>query len=167
MLVTGGQVESGVATAAAVLVGPDGTMSTVGPMREARFKHTLVELPSGHVLVIGGTNDDHTLLANTEVYDPVSRRFTAGPALVAGRYKLAGSAVAIPDGRVVVAGGGPGIEIIDPTNQRSTLVDGVGPRRASFSTVSIVGKDIRIIGGYGEHITLTHTDITIPVSSLS
>ena len=167
VLVTGGQVASGVATATAVVLRPDGSSTVVGPMRQARYKHAMVILPSGRVLVIGGTSDDHTLLTSTEIYDPVAQRFGPGPALVAGRYKLAGSAAVLPDGRVVVAGGGPGVEIIDPRTQSSKMVAGVDANRLSFSTVSVVGMDLRIIGGYDQEIRLTRTDLTIPLSRLS
>ncbi len=56
--------------------------------------------------------------ARTEVYDPGSATFRPGPRLINARYKLDGSAVRLPDGRVVVAGGGPGAELLDPDAHR-------------------------------------------------
>lgn len=167
ILVTGGQVEPGVATAAATVIAADGKSAhPVGPLGRARFKHTMVALPSGDVLVIGGTSDDRELLDSTEVYDPQTGRFSAGPTMSAGRYKLSGEAAVLPDGRVVVAGGGPGVEIIDPARRTSRRVRGTGPGRASFSTVSVLDGTIRVIGGYDRAIRLTRTDLSIPFSKL-
>jgi len=167
VLITGGQRAPGVASGAAVLVSRDGsTAESVGPLRRARFKHTMITLPSGEVLVIGGTSDDRTLLASTEVFDPRTRRFRAGPTTSAGRYKLAGAATLLPDGRVLVAGAGPGLEIIDPVRFTSRPVEGVGPVYAAFSTASVLGPDLRVLGGYDRNIRLTHTDLTIDLTAL-
>lgn len=166
VLVTGGQTGPGVASANAVVLAPDGTLQPVGPLAQARFKHTMVGLPGGRVLVIGGTSTDEDLLSSTEVYDPATGRFTAGPTMHGGRYKLSGSATLLPDGRVAVAGGGPGIEVIDVARATSTPVPAADTAPASFSTASVVGPDVRVVGGYDGRIRLTHTDLTIPLASL-
>lgn len=166
VLVTGGQVSPGQGTAGAVVISTDGTMTEVGPMLHARFKHTTVRLRSGRVLIIGGTSNDEDLLATTELYDPRTRQFTAGPTMSAGRYKLNGSATLLPDGRVVVAGGGPGVELIDVKQGTSKRIDALGSTRASFSTISIIGSTLRVIGGYDQNINLTHTDETLPIRAL-
>lgn len=166
VLITGGQVQPGLATTTAVIVSTQGVLTRVGPMAQARFKHTMVTLPSGQVLVIGGTSNDEDLLSSTEVYDPGTQRFIAGPTMSTGRYKLNGSATLVPDGRVVVAGGGPGVEVIDLERGTSTPVPGGGADRASFSTASVVGPDVRVIGGYDREINLTGTDLRIPLSAL-
>ena len=167
VLITGGQRAPGVASDAAVLVRRDGsTTESVGPLREARFKHTMITLPTGEVLVIGGTSDDRTLLAGTEIFDPRTRRFRAGPTTSAGRYKLAGAATLLPDGRVLVAGAGPGLEIIDPVRFTSRPVENVTPVYSAFSTASVLGPDLRIVGGYDQNIRLTHTDLTVALSEL-
>jgi hypothetical protein len=125
-------------------------------MGHARFKHTMVTLPTGEVLVIGGTDDDHRLWDTTEIYNPATRTFRPGPALNAGRYKLSGSAAVLPDGRVVVAGGGPGAEIVNVAADSSTELIGATTGRASFSTVNTLGDRVLILGGYDESIRLTH-----------
>ena len=58
MLVAGGRSPSEVAAAAAVVVGADGRVRRVGPLRQARFKHTMVPWSDGTVLVIGGESVD-------------------------------------------------------------------------------------------------------------
>ena len=129
VLVAGGQVRPGVASDMAVVVDPDGTMAEVGPLATARFKHALTTLDSGRALVVGGTPDDRRLLTSTEVYDPVTRTFRSGPSLREGRYKLGGSALALPGDRVVVAGGGSGVEVVDVDADRSRRYRASAPGR--------------------------------------
>ena len=168
VLVTGGQVRSQVATGMAVLISADGQRATpLPPLREPRFKHSMVLLPSGEVLVIGGTSDDLELLRSTEVFDPESRTFRAGPRLVNGRYKLAGSAVALPDGRVVVGGGGMGVELLDVAANSSVLIEAFGEAVSAYSTMTVLGADrILNLGGYGERIQLTHTFESVRINDL-
>lgn len=166
VLIAGGQVRSGIATSSAVLVSSDGTLTRVGPMAQARFKHTIVALPDGRALVIGGTSNDTDLLSSTEEYDPQTQRFTPGPSMSSGRYKLSGSATLTPDGKVVVAGGGRGIEVIDVARGTSAPLPGGGTTRSAFSTANVVGSDVRVIGGYDRGINLTRTDLSIPLASL-
>jgi len=167
VLVAGGQPSPGLATDLAVLIAPDGSSSRrVGALSSARFKHALVSLPSGEVLVIGGTSDDTELLASTEVFDPRTRSFSPGPTMSSGRYKLSGGASLLPDGRVLVAGGGPGVEVIDVQAGTSEPLASAPPVRSSFSTVSVVADTVRVVGGYDEGIALTGTNLRIPLPSL-
>jgi hypothetical protein len=167
VLVTGGQVRPGVATASAAVLSSDGkSIQVVGPLRQPRFKHTMVRLPSGQVLVIGGAGNNDTILSSTEIYDPQNRRFRPGPTMTAGRYKLTDSASVLPDGRVVVAGGGPGLEIIDPLRRSSKRARDGGAVYASFSTASVVGDTVWVVGGYDRAIRLTYIDLKIPLSQL-
>ena len=166
VLITGGQGRPGVASDQAVVISPDGRTATpVGPLRQARFKHVMTALPDGTVLVIGGTSDDVELLDTTEVFHPDSARFTSGPRLVHGRYKLSEAATLLPDGRVLVAGGGPGLEVIDPVRGFSSPVT-AEQQVASFSTVSLVADRAWVVGGYDRNIELTGLNLEIPLSSL-
>ena len=165
VLVVGGQSSPGVASGAATVVCPDLSVRSVGGLGTARFKHGAVALSSGEVVVLGGTTDDRRLLASTEVLEPGSGRFRAGPPLVAERYKLGGSVVALPDDRVVVAGGGAGVEVLDLATG-SRRIDGGGTGRASFSTVGVSGSRLLVVGGYDEQIRLTRTFLTIPVATV-
>jgi hypothetical protein len=78
---------------------------------------------------------------------------------------LAGGAAVLPDGRVAVAGGGPGLEVLDldaGTSQEVTGRDGV----ASFSTVGLLGASVLVLGGYDERIRLTHTRQLVRLADL-
>ena len=108
--------------------------------------------------MIGGTTDDRQLLTSTELFDPRTERFTAGPTLVDGRYKLNEAAAVLPDGRVVVAGSGQGVEVIDVERRTSTVAAGLADVSGSFSTVSVVGDEVWVLGGYDRQIRMTSTD---------
>ena len=71
----------------------------------ARVAHTSTRLADGRVLVAGGVPDDAPAAsqASAELYDPSTGRFAPTGPLVTGRYEHA--AVALADGRVLVAGG--------------------------------------------------------------
>jgi galactose oxidase-like protein/Kelch motif protein len=165
VLVVGGQSQPGVATPTAVTVCPDLRVDPVGGLATARFKHGIVTLSTGEVVVVGGTTDDRTLLASTEIYDPGSRSFRSGPELRSARYKLGGSLAVLPDDRVVVAGGGSGVEVLD-LRGGSRLLATAGPGWASFSTVGVTGSRVFVVGGYDEQIRLTHTFTALDVASL-
>jgi len=110
VLVAGGSDTAGTAVATAELYDPRTDRWTpAGRMAEARNKHAGVALPDGRVLLVGGARDreSRTRLASTEVYDPSTNRFTAGPRLRAGRYKL-------PGDEVLVLGGYDGAIDIQP-----------------------------------------------------
>ncbi len=158
----------GVATGAAAVIEPDGTLRRIGPLRHPRFKHAMVALPTGQVLVVGGTDDDQQLLTNTEVFDPRSGDFHAGPSLANGRYKLAGATAALPDGRVIVAGGGPGVELIDLSagTSRTVPMGAMDQTWASFSTVSVLPDQVLVLGGYDQRIDLTGLHQLLPIDQL-
>jgi hypothetical protein len=59
-------------------------------------------LPDGTVLIAGG-NDVGAFPSGTDVYDPVSGMFRAGPELVTNR--ISHTATLLNDGRVLIAGG--------------------------------------------------------------
>lgn len=163
----GGQTSPGVATAQAVVVSKKGhRAASVGSLATPRFKHAAVKLFSGQVLIVGGTSDDRTLLTTTEIYDPSTRSFRPGPTMSEGRYKLAGGAALLPDGRVVVAGSAAGLDVINPSSSTSRLVTAGPVSPSSFATTSVIGDSLRVIGGYDRSIQLTRTDITLDLAKL-
>jgi len=75
------------------------------PMPTGRTHHHAVLLPSGRVLVVGGSNDVtlDTGYQNAVLYDPGTRLWTPTPAMTTPRWDFA--ATALPDGRVLAVGG--------------------------------------------------------------
>jgi hypothetical protein len=91
----------GPAGAGLVLVDP--AWQAAGPLAPARGWHTATLLPSGKVLVAGGSDSTSTL-ASAELYDPVAGTFapTTGPLATA---RMLHTATLLPSGKVLVAGG--------------------------------------------------------------
>lgn len=63
------------------------TFSQLSPLIEGRGGHTATMLPDGRVLIAGGDSGGpgSRVLASTEVWDPVTEQFTAGPSLYEAR----------------------------------------------------------------------------------
>ena len=81
------------------------------PMAIGRLYQNSVLLPTGEVLVVGGQakyfNGDRNAVLRAESWNPISRRFTPRAAQQIMR-SYHSTAVLLPDGRVLSAGGGAG-----------------------------------------------------------
>ena len=93
-------------TAAAEVFDPVTNAWTSAAMAQARGLHTATLLTDGRVLVAAGaqgTLQNPISIASTELFDPSTNSFSAGPML---RIPRAGhAAVRLPDGLVVILGG--------------------------------------------------------------
>ena len=159
VLVAGGTTTNHRVIAESELYDPtSGAFRSTGSLRTPRQKHAGALLANGMVMIAAGStgenNDD--LLATSEVYDPASERFVAGPPLAARRHKVA--AVALEQDRVVIAGGASTLaEVLDFGVNAFRPVSGVGARERFFPTVTMLGDGTALIaGGYtrgGSQIT--------------
>jgi hypothetical protein len=75
--------------------------SPAASMSTARGRPTLVVLPNGKVLAIGG--DGPAVLNTVEIYDPDTNMWTAAASMGTARYGF--GAVLLPDGKVLVMAG--------------------------------------------------------------
>jgi len=110
VLVVGGNTGTAV-TASAELYDPVSnawTTAGVGTLATPRTGHAALLLQNGRVLIAGGASDvaQTQVLSSTELYDPVTGTFSAGPNLVTARVNP--SAALLRDGRAVIAGGKSG-----------------------------------------------------------
>jgi hypothetical protein len=129
-----------------------GAFRRVGDMRIRRHKHDAILLPDGQVLITGGSDegDDRGVYDSSELFDPKTETFTAGPTMKLGRYKHAGSSLVLPSGLVLVAGGAPRAETYDPLSRTFTLVAGDARMAGQFSAVAPLKHGGALItGGYG------------------
>ena len=89
----------------------DVTVSPVASMAVGRLYQNSVLLPTGEVLVVGGQakyfNGDRNAVLQSESWNPTSRQFTPRAAQQIMRLYHS-TAVLLPDGRVLSAGGGAG-----------------------------------------------------------
>src|SRR5262249_54813399 len=107
VLVVGGAGQNDVAVASAEVYDPAANKWTpAGQLKTARYSQQAIELDSGKVIVIGGRTSNGTQLtavASTELWDPASNTWAAGPNLTVPRSDL--TATKLLDGRVLVVGG--------------------------------------------------------------
>jgi hypothetical protein len=99
---------------AEVFIPSTGTWQPTGRMRAARRGQGASPLPDGRVLISGGYNDAEEKsgtppegsisTATAEIYDPDTGSFSATGTMVGGR-RTGHAAMALRDGRVLVAGG--------------------------------------------------------------
>jgi hypothetical protein len=123
-----------------------------GSLATPRFKHGAALLPDGRVLIAGGSNENGRQYeySSTEIFDPKTGRFSAGPSMNFERYKMLSGVVALQDGRILIAGGAGQMELYDPA--KSTIVPIAGPPlNGFFYNTATVLRDGRVllVDGYG------------------
>ncbi len=133
VLIVGGLDAAGAAIMSAEIYDPaSNTLSPTGSMAAPRAGHVAALLPGGRVLVAGGSSNwtDMTttfgsILSSAEIWSPGTGLFTSA-ANSMRNPRLAGAAVPLLDGRVLVSGGFDGTNIFGtPTiTARSDLFDG-------------------------------------------
>jgi uncharacterized protein (DUF2147 family) len=124
-----------------------------GETSVGRHKHAAILLRSGKVLVVGGSDnrDWHGEYASAEIYDPASGTFSATGPMSTPRFKLPEAVTLLPNGRVLVAGGGVFAELYDETTGTFTRVPGsLGAARFFASATLLPGGKALISGGYAE-----------------
>jgi hypothetical protein len=116
-------------------------------MSQARAYHTATLLDDGRVLIVGGPSST----AATELFDPVSETFSAGPTMTSRRYLH--TATKLPSGDVLIAGGSanPGtlasVEIYRAaTGTLERIADMPGPRAGHTATLLNDGT-VLLVGG--------------------
>jgi hypothetical protein len=105
----------------------------IGPsLLHSRVAAAAAPMYGGRVLVAGGFESNSgpgTILASTEIFDPATNSFTAGPSLNTPRTGAV--AAPLPGGGVLVAGGGNGRPLETPLASAEVL----RPGSSSFVTV--------------------------------
>ncbi len=72
-------------------------------MSTARQEHAAALLPDGRVLVIGGRDENLTILASAELYDPVANSWSAAADMATTRFNH--TSTTLSSGKVLVVGG--------------------------------------------------------------
>jgi hypothetical protein len=130
-----------------------GKFTSASQMTVGRHKHAAILLQSGRVLIVGGSDnrDWHGEYASAEIYDPTTATFTRTGAMNAARFKLPAALALLPNGRVLVAGGGAFAELYDETSGAFMKVPGsLGAARFFASATLLPGGKALITGGYAD-----------------
>lgn len=130
-----------------------GKFTLTGDMSVGRHKHAAILLRSGRVLIVGGSDNRnwHGEYASAEIYDPASGKFSSTGAMSTPRFKLPAAVALLPNGKVLVAGGGPFAELYDEATGIFTKVSGsLGAARFFASATPFLDGKALITGGYAE-----------------
>jgi len=162
VLVAGGQSSRTGLLADVVAYDPGtGRWAGAGRLAQAKYKLALAPLPDGGALVVGGQTSDarSARLATTERFDPRTRTFRPGPTMAEPRFKISDAVVALPDGRVVIAGG-TGVEVYD--GRALTRVPGAtGGERLFPAVAALPGGGVLVSGGYDNQTRVTATAFVV------
>lgn len=126
--------------------------ATASNMTSGRNVHTGTLLPDGRVLILGGFLG-FVSLDSAELYDPVTRTFSATGNMHVGR--LGGSSTLLEDGTVLVAGGldyasltaTSSAEIYDPSAASFTLISSMNFPRYLHSATLLPDGRVLMAGG--------------------
>ena len=153
VLVAGGTGPNRTVLASAEICDPaTGRFTPAGTMTAARHKHAAALLADGRVLITGGSDerDWQGQTASAEIYDPARGTFTAAAKMSFARFKHGATMVRLPDGRIVVAGGGQRVEVFDPASGTFRAAEGSLDAPWHFSTATLLADGrVLITGGYG------------------
>lgn len=147
VLLVGGNDASYNDLASALLYNPaDGTFTpTTGSLTAKRAFHTATLLMDGRVLIAGGTGN-YSSLSTTEIFDPATGTFSAGPAMASARSGH--TATLLGDGRIVFAFGGKAtVEVMDVAAATSTLVGSAQGSITYHSATLMSDGRVALIGG--------------------
>jgi hypothetical protein len=130
-----------------------GKFAPVGPMMAARHKHAAVLLPSGKVLVAGGSDnrDWHGEYSSAEIFDPAMGTFRSTGSMNATRFKLPEAVLVLNNGKVLIAGGSSFAELYDEKTGTFTRAAGTLGAARFFASATLLpsGKTL-ITGGYAD-----------------
>jgi hypothetical protein len=129
-----------------------GRFTQVGDMSSPRNKLGAALLPDGRVLVVGGQAGGPfgARLATTEIFDPASGKFSAGPNMSAQRFKNRDGVVPLKNGQVLLTSGADQPELYDPTSNSFLLPAGDKLDSFYFSTATLLPNgQVLVAGGYG------------------
>jgi Kelch motif/Galactose oxidase, central domain len=153
VLIVGGRGER--VNASAEIYDPKTARFTeTGSLATARYKHTAGLLPDGRVLIAGGSDerDWHGTLNSAEIYDPRSGKFTATSSMNDSRFKLPHEAVALPSGKLLIAGGSRRVEVFDPASAKFAVApEQMSDARHFMTETKLPDGSVLLAGGYPDN----------------
>jgi hypothetical protein len=130
-----------------------GKFTSTGEMSVARHKHASLLLPSGKVLVVGGSDnrDWRGEYSSAEIFDPAKGEFKPTGSMSESRFKLPEAVVLMDNGQVLVAGGGNLAEVfVEAKGTFTTAKGSFGQAHFFASAIPLPHNKVLITGGYAE-----------------
>src|SRR5205823_2244991 len=142
-----------------------------GSLATARNGHTATLLPNGKVLVAGGSSVNF-ILASAELYDPASGTWSATGSLASARagQPSGHTATLLPNGKVLVAGGGDinGIrasaELYDPASGTWSATGSLATARSGNPDTVLPNSKVLAAGGDDGGSIVASTELYDPAS---
>ncbi|MBS0589143.1 MAG: hypothetical protein JSR65_00720, partial [Proteobacteria bacterium] len=141
------------------------TWSAASSLSVARAQHSATLLPSGRVLIVGGTGASGSALVSAEQYDPASNTWSGAGGLIDARSGH--SATLSPSGQVLVAGGSQNngtyltsAELYDPSSTSWSATASLLTGRANHSATLLSNGKILASGGYTRIVTVNNNVTT-------
>jgi hypothetical protein len=165
VLVAGGQTgvghENGLTDTAFVYDPADNRWKDLVGLSRPSYKLAIAPLPGGGALVVGGqlADDPASRLATTQIYDHIAGAFRAGPTMSEVRYKISDAVVALPDGRVVIAGGF-GVDVYH-RGRLAHVAGSEGDERQFPAAVALNDGTVLVTGGYNERTRVTASAVLV------
>ena len=152
VLLVGGNNSGGTVDGSAELYDPaTGASAPTKPLGQARWGHTATLLPDGRVLCAGGYVDNvgwptgPTPTDTSEIFDPETETFSAGPTLSVARGKH--TATRLQSNKVLIAGGGAATgEIFDPSNDTLAAALGMTALKSGHTAALLADGRVLLVG---------------------
>jgi len=150
-----------------------GTWTLVsGKMASGRTDHTATLLPSGQVLVVGGTND--APLATAELYDVTSDTWSAAGAMQwpdgTPRGRSRSTATLLSSGQVLIAGGENNgaqsyVDVYNPSLRTWSIAPNMRDPRAKHAAILLPSGKVFVFGGFqGEPFSTASAEFYDPAN---
>jgi hypothetical protein len=167
ILIVGGWDNNGDNLSSAEVYDPaSGKFTATGSMTVTRWDHSATLLPDGRVLIAGGATDGssstakNVRIASTEIFDPASSQFEAGPDM--SQDRSCATASLLSGGRVLIAGGVnsardqlASAEILDLNTGKFTATGSLLKPTACHTATLMPDGRVFVAGGWTGHVLTT------------
>lgn len=130
----------------------EGQIVATGAMETRRSGHTATPLRNGDILITGGMVRNGEFVAEAELYDPSTGKFSPAGRMASPR--VGHTATLLPDGRVLIVGGAvrpyqdvAQAEIYDPATRRFEVTGSLITARSDAEAVLLRNGEVLIVGG--------------------
>lgn len=133
-----------------------GAWTQVGALSEARFSFSMTLMPSGRVIAVGGVDDAAGGKTLSEIFDPMTSMWSAGPSLVTSPREHHAAAL-LGSGALMVAGGkNPNVtplrtvEILSGEGGKWAPAPYLPSARTVPGLVTLLTGHALVVGGYSQ-----------------